>query len=266
MWRAAVFHGSHMEKALKRMLRMRESEITLHAITKKSNIAAYCCADCDIVFLFSDMLQDSWTVFQNIVKELLPHFDPDDIDYKSLFTFYHLRDAYDEVVQMVEAKKLSAQQEEQGGGKMPGANQDFQSHEWKPKVFVRALKKRHGRNKPLAAIVEDDYTMRQLASGVLRLHYDVVSAGDGYMALELYNSCAPDLVFLDIEIPYIDGLAVLRKIIETDPYASVIMFSSHSRHDMLQQAMDLGAKGFVTKPFTAEKLLQYAKHAAASPH
>ena len=81
--------------------------------------------------------------------------------------------------------------------------------------------------------------------------------GDGQGALMGYVNKAPDVLFLDIGLPDIDGHAVLEKIFKLDPDAYVVMFSGNKDRDNVMKAVELGAKGFVGKPFTSEKLLQY---------
>ena len=72
-----------------------------------------------------------------------------------------------------------------------------------------------------------------------------------------YVTHAPDVLFLDIELPDITGHDVLQKVLEMDPDAFVIMLSGNGNKENIFKAMKTGAKGFVGKPFTKDKLLQY---------
>jgi len=252
-WRAAVLNGSQMQRTHRRMLRLREAHVSVYEIIKEADIAAFFCQNADIVFLFRyNAQQDSWPILQSIVRELLPYLDPGDIDFTTLFTFYNLETGFESLESRVRAMKHEEEQI---------AQETLQSYEWNPKAFLEAQKKRKLRRTKLAALIEDNYTMRQLAKTVLQPHYGVVLACNGYEGLEMYNNYAPDLVFLDIDIPHINGLQVLQTIMAADAQANVVMFSAHSEPENLQEAMRLGAKGFVTKPFTAEKVLQYARKA-----
>lgn len=79
---------------------------------------------------------------------------------------------------------------------------------------------------------------------------------NGEEALETYESVRPDLVTLDIVMPGIDGLETCEKIKKKWPDAQVFMVSSMAYDDIINQAVALGAKGFLFKPFTRESLLE----------
>jgi two-component system chemotaxis response regulator CheY len=63
-----------------------------------------------------------------------------------------------------------------------------------------------------------------------------------------------DLLFLDIEMPGISGFETLEKILENTPDQYAIMISAHSTLDNVKKAIELGAMGFVVKPFTVTKV------------
>jgi two-component system chemotaxis response regulator CheY len=77
----------------------------------------------------------------------------------------------------------------------------------------------------------------------------VGEASNGVQAVEMYDSLNPDLVLLDITMPELNGLEALRRIIEKDKNAKVIMVSSMQHKDMVWKAICIGAKHFITKPF-----------------
>ena len=72
-----------------------------------------------------------------------------------------------------------------------------------------------------------------------------------------YVNKAPDVLFLDIGLPDINGHDVLERLFKLDPQAYVVMFSGNGDRENVLKAVELGAKGFVGKPFTQEKLIQY---------
>lgn len=76
-------------------------------------------------------------------------------------------------------------------------------------------------------------------------------------ALDLYFSKAPTIVFLDIDMPTYSGYEVLETIKKYDPNAYIIMLSGNSYAEQIKQAITLGAKGFVSKPFSRQKLIEY---------
>jgi two-component system chemotaxis response regulator CheY len=106
--------------------------------------------------------------------------------------------------------------------------------------------------------------VREVVRGVIRQDKSlsiVGEAANGQAALELVDSFEPDLVCLDVLMPGMDGLSVLRTIREKHPATPVIIVTGQSTSEVVSEAMKLGAAGFVVKPFSAEKLLR-AIHAA----
>jgi len=105
--------------------------------------------------------------------------------------------------------------------------------------------------------VEDDLFSQRLVANVLQSKFELTMAEDGQGAIMGYVKHAPDVLFLDIGLPDIDGHAVLEKLFQIDPQAYVVMFSGNGDKENVMKAITLGAKGFVGKPFSEDKLLQY---------
>ena len=78
----------------------------------------------------------------------------------------------------------------------------------------------------------------------------------GEDAVEQYRGLKPDLITMDILMPGLDGLEAARKILEEDPDAKILMISSLAYDETIEEAKNLGAKGFLYKPFEAEDVLQ----------
>lgn len=106
-------------------------------------------------------------------------------------------------------------------------------------------------------IIEDDAFSRKLVENVLQKQFHLTALGTADVALATYANLAPDILFLDINLPDVTGHELLEKIIRMDPEAYVVMLSGNSDKQNIMQAMGNGAKGFVAKPFTKEKLFQY---------
>ena len=79
---------------------------------------------------------------------------------------------------------------------------------------------------------------------------------NGEEALEQYEQAAPDLVTMDIVMPGMDGLETCEELKKKWPEANIFMVSSMAYEDIIDQAVALGAKGFLFKPFTKETLLE----------
>ncbi|MDH5722639.1 MAG: response regulator [Alphaproteobacteria bacterium] len=112
---------------------------------------------------------------------------------------------------------------------------------------------------PVIMVVEDDIFTQKLVKNTLKDYENLFITGDGQGAIMTYVNKAPDVLFLDIGLPDISGLSVLEKLFKIDPDAYVVMFSGHGDKDNVMKAMEQGAKGFVGKPFTKDKLFQYIK-------
>ena len=78
----------------------------------------------------------------------------------------------------------------------------------------------------------------------------------GEEALEKFGEAKPDLVTMDIVMPGMDGMETCEKLRQRYPEANVFMVSSMAYDDMIDRAVELGAKGFLFKPFTKDALLE----------
>ena len=85
-------------------------------------------------------------------------------------------------------------------------------------------------------------------------HNVVGSAKDGREALELYRELKPDVVTLDILMGGMDGIAALEAIMKEDPGAKVIMVTALGQEGKQEQARELGAAGYIRKPFKREEI------------
>jgi two-component system KDP operon response regulator KdpE len=104
-------------------------------------------------------------------------------------------------------------------------------------------------------VVDDDPAMRRTLSINLRARdYEVETAGDGRSALQVVEERMPDVVLLDLGLPDLDGIAVLRQL-RSFTQVPVIVVSARSESDDKVEALDLGADDFITKPFSIEELL-----------
>ncbi|MCT2196020.1 response regulator [Paenibacillus sp. p3-SID1389] len=84
--------------------------------------------------------------------------------------------------------------------------------------------------------------------------YKTFQAANGKMALEIVRSDSPDLVLLDMKIPGMDGLEILKHIKEVNPEIKVIMMTAYGELDMIKEATDLGALMHFTKPFDIDEM------------
>ncbi len=109
-----------------------------------------------------------------------------------------------------------------------------------------------------ALIADDVVASRELLRQMLaKLGVDVAAiASDGPQVITKLKSQRVDVIFLDIDMPGQSGLDVLRELGASGPMPWVIMVSGHSTMDNIKTAIDLGAKGFVVKPYSMAKIKQ----------
>ena len=107
-------------------------------------------------------------------------------------------------------------------------------------------------------IVDDAAFMRVMLKDILQKNgFSVVSeAENGVMAIEKYQEFQPNLTILDITMPEMDGLQVVKEIRKLDPQARIIMCSAMGQQAMVIEAIQSGAKDFIVKPFQAERVLE----------
>jgi two-component system, NtrC family, response regulator AtoC len=103
-------------------------------------------------------------------------------------------------------------------------------------------------------LIDDEIGIRTSLKMVLEPTYEVLPASDGEEGLTLFKNSSPDLILLDILLPGIDGLAVLRTIRSEDARIPVIMLTASTTIRTAVDAMKMGAADYVTKPFDVEEL------------
>lgn len=114
-------------------------------------------------------------------------------------------------------------------------------------------------------VVDDEPGIRQSVRGILADEgYRVLEAEDGRGALRLIESERPRLVILDIWMPEMDGIELLRRIRDSDPVTPVIVISGHGNIETAVTATKLGAFDFIEKPFSLDGLLHVVDRALES--
>jgi two-component system, chemotaxis family, chemotaxis protein CheY len=105
-------------------------------------------------------------------------------------------------------------------------------------------------------IVDDSSIIRKLIQNYLNeYHIEIVGeAGDGKSAVELFLELRPDMVTMDIVMPEMDGLSVIDEIRKIDPTVKIMVVTALSDKSTGIEAMKRGAKSYVVKPFTPDKL------------
>lgn len=101
-------------------------------------------------------------------------------------------------------------------------------------------------------IVDDASFMRTVLKDIIKrngLAAEIIEAGDGVDGVKAYQTNKPNLVTMDVNMPRADGIQALRAIMKIDPTAKVVMVTSVEQKQIVQDAMKLGARDYIVKPF-----------------
>lgn len=114
-------------------------------------------------------------------------------------------------------------------------------------------------------IVEDSLiTLKKVTKMIEGMGHQVVQcARTGSEAVAAYPEMRPDLICMDITMPDMDGIEATRRIMALDAGALIVMVTSHGQEQMVLNAIEAGAKGYVLKPIKAEKLRDVIDRAIA---
>ena len=110
-------------------------------------------------------------------------------------------------------------------------------------------------------IVDDALFMRKMLSDILKKEgFEICAeAENGKDAIAKYQQLKPDVLTMDIVMPKvddIDGIGAVKEIIKLDPKAKIIMVSAMGQHSLVVEAIQAGAKDFVTKPFQPSRVVE----------
>lgn len=111
---------------------------------------------------------------------------------------------------------------------------------------------------PTVLIVDDALFMRVTIGKMLKeWGFDIIGeATNGKQAVKMYRELRPDLVTMDLTMPVMSGLDAVKEIIPEFPDAKIVMITALGQQRIIVDAIEHGAKDFITKPFTPEKLKQ----------
>jgi two-component system chemotaxis response regulator CheY len=105
-------------------------------------------------------------------------------------------------------------------------------------------------------IDDDEMTLMMLRAILTDAGYTVTATADGPRGIDLYKELRPELVLLDIGLPGMSGMQVLRELRRFDPEANVIVISGYTSQASVREAMKNGARKFLEKPVDGKKLVE----------
>jgi DNA-binding NarL/FixJ family response regulator len=116
-------------------------------------------------------------------------------------------------------------------------------------------------------VVDDTSFMRKMATECLKQHgYDVIGeAINGKEAVQKYKELKPEVVMMDLTMPEMNGIDAIKEILSFDSEAVILVCSASNQKDMIQEALDAGAVGYLMKPFKPDYMNEIIKR-YAEPH
>jgi len=115
--------------------------------------------------------------------------------------------------------------------------------------------------KPRILVIEDDKTMREGIATVLKLQgYAIHTAEDGHEGAQMFRELKPDLVISDMKLPGKGGMNLLQEFQEQSPETPFILISAFGTIDLAVNALKLGARDFIAKPFSIDELKSKVAH------
>ena len=112
-------------------------------------------------------------------------------------------------------------------------------------------------------VVDDELGPRESLRMILKPSYEIATADSGEAALETLGAFRPDLVFMDIKMPQMDGIELLQRIKHSDPSIEVVMITAYASLDTVKNALTHGAFEYLIKPFSRRDLEETTRRALA---
>jgi PAS domain S-box-containing protein len=116
---------------------------------------------------------------------------------------------------------------------------------------------------PRVLVVDDEEGPREAIRMILKPHYQVYLAASGEEVLTSLTRLRPDVIFMDVKMPRIDGVQLLERVKAVDPLVEVVMITAYASLDTVQRAMRFGAMDYLVKPFAPKELEEAADRAVA---
>lgn len=233
----------------------------LGELLSEMQASIYFCADGDLLILWPGQAKE---LMENIIKSftqrLIKQFEGSDKD--DLFKYYESR-AHEKPLGEVCQEKISSMEAIKEKNRLTAKEKAAKSEVPKDLVFNKdhitrfkeVQPKRRMRNEPEILIVEDQLFTRKLLKHAFDKDHIVHIAPNAAEALLLYSLFAPDITFLDIELPDGNGHSLAKQFTEVDDEAFIIMVTSNHYASDVSKAKENGVRGYVVKPFTIDKIL-----------
>jgi CheY-like chemotaxis protein len=110
-------------------------------------------------------------------------------------------------------------------------------------------------------IVEDEVSANEMLSSTFKSFFaDVISAFDGESALELVKKHKPDVIFVDVIMPGMDGIELSRRLRKLNPSQIIIVISASNDIQKISESIEVGVNSFIQKPIDTKKIIELLKN------
>ena len=110
-------------------------------------------------------------------------------------------------------------------------------------------------SEPRVLVVDDEEGPREAIRMILKPRHQVFTAGSGEEVLAALPGLRPDVIFMDVKMPRMDGVQLLERVKAIDPGVEVVMITAYASLDTVQRAMRFGAMDYLVKPFAFAELM-----------
>jgi len=115
-----------------------------------------------------------------------------------------------------------------------------------------------------AMVVEDEGVANELLSSTFKNFFsDVSSAFNGKEAIEMFERLKPDIIFVDIVMPEMDGIELSRKLREMNPNQIIIVISASNDIQKISESIEIGVNSFIQKPIDTKKIIELLSNVTA---
>lgn len=242
----------------------------LKNILREQDAEIYFCENSDILICWRGRIRE---VMESIIKTFLlqyPHEFAKE-NGSEIFQFYDNKAQDEELRLLIRQKLQDTLKNYPTHSPNHSKNNALSSAKWHP-VFLENqllsleshIAKRRKRDLPELLIVEDQEFSRKLLLGLLGKHFVCHSAATAKQAVNLYADHAPDITFLDIELPEADGHQLASLFKKTDPEGYIVMVTGNHYNTDVETAKANKVQGYIAKPYNKQKIIEavekYMKH------
>ena len=231
----------------------------LHIALRNKDYTAHYCQDGEVILIAHDIPPQELHMLAHEVGELLKVHGYSQTAYH----LYHLQNDWRQFAFICERKQVSLSSPPLEITGLPEPRMSRKEADELFALYAGTCTTKRFRRKKKVMVVEDDPLTRKIVSKILKDEVDLVVADNLHEGLVHYALHAPDIVFLDINLEHTnDGKVFLSTVRHYDRDSQIVMFSGNSYLQNMIQTLEMGADGFVSKPFRKEQLMHYIDRVA----